>query len=150
MVCDLYSTTSPIRTLRTRIVYDPDMHDFAMSLDGDLIGFARTYQEAEDTLDTLIFSILTHPHDTPADDVPPAPLDCADLAATFQHTPHAALAQISALNAAQRDAQAIAYAGWLNDQRGTAYTAPDVLADWRGCTVATHLPTAERIIPCVS
>jgi hypothetical protein len=40
------------------IVYDYDTHDFAMYLDGELVGFARTYQEAELTLDELVFELL--------------------------------------------------------------------------------------------
>jgi hypothetical protein len=40
------------------IVYDPETRDFAMYLDGELVGFARTYQEAEVTLDALVFELL--------------------------------------------------------------------------------------------
>jgi hypothetical protein len=36
------------------IAYDPETRDFAMYLDSELVGFARTYQEAESTLDELI------------------------------------------------------------------------------------------------
>lgn len=36
------------------IVYDPETRDFAMYLDGELVGFARTYGEADETLDALI------------------------------------------------------------------------------------------------
>lgn len=36
------------------IAYDPETRDFAMCLNGELIGFARTYQEAEQALDALI------------------------------------------------------------------------------------------------
>jgi hypothetical protein len=41
-----------------RIIYDPETRDFAMYLDGELVGFARTYQEAEATLDELISELL--------------------------------------------------------------------------------------------
>jgi hypothetical protein len=41
------------------IVYDPETRDFAMYLDGELVGFARTYQEAEVTLDQLVFELLS-------------------------------------------------------------------------------------------
>jgi hypothetical protein len=44
------------------IVYDYDTQDFAMYLDGELIGFARTYQEAEVTLDELVFELLNGDH----------------------------------------------------------------------------------------
>jgi hypothetical protein len=40
------------------IVYDPETRDFAMYLDGELVGFARTYQEAEITLDHLVFELI--------------------------------------------------------------------------------------------
>lgn len=41
------------------IVYDPETRDFAMYLDGELVGFARTYQEAEVTLDQLVFELMS-------------------------------------------------------------------------------------------
>jgi len=41
------------------IVYDPETRDFAMYLDGELVGFARTYQEAEQTFDELIYELLS-------------------------------------------------------------------------------------------
>ncbi|MEI7770145.1 MAG: hypothetical protein WCI67_09170 [Chloroflexales bacterium] len=40
------------------IVYDPETRDFAMYLGGELVGFARTYQEAEVTLDQLVFELI--------------------------------------------------------------------------------------------
>jgi hypothetical protein len=40
------------------IVYDPETRDFAMYLDGELVGFARTYHEAEITLDQLVFELI--------------------------------------------------------------------------------------------
>lgn len=43
---------------RKHIVYDRESRDYAMYLDGELIGFARTYQEAEVTLDQLVFELL--------------------------------------------------------------------------------------------
>ncbi len=41
------------------IRYDGEVGEFAMYLDGELVGFARTFQEAELTLDTLIYELLT-------------------------------------------------------------------------------------------
>ncbi|NTW04172.1 MAG: hypothetical protein HGA19_23375 [Oscillochloris sp.] len=41
------------------ITYDPETRDFAMYLDGELVGFARTYQEAEVTLDQIVFELLS-------------------------------------------------------------------------------------------
>jgi hypothetical protein len=42
---------------RKQIVHDRATHDYAMYLDGELVGFARTYQEAEVTLNQLIFEL---------------------------------------------------------------------------------------------
>jgi hypothetical protein len=41
------------------IIYDPETRDFAFYLDGELIGFAKTYQEAEATLDEIVYDLLT-------------------------------------------------------------------------------------------
>ena len=43
---------------RKEIVYDRESRDYAMYLDNELVGFARTYQEAEATLDQLVFELL--------------------------------------------------------------------------------------------
>jgi hypothetical protein len=40
------------------IIYDPETRDFAMYLDSELVGFARTFQEAEETLDELVYELL--------------------------------------------------------------------------------------------
>lgn len=40
------------------IIYDPETRDFAMYLDGEIVGFARTYQEAEVTLDQLVYELI--------------------------------------------------------------------------------------------
>lgn len=46
-----------------KIVYDQETHDFAMYLSNgvewELVGFARTYHEAEVTLDQLVFELLS-------------------------------------------------------------------------------------------
>lgn len=41
------------------IVYDSETKDFALYLNGELVGFARTYQEAEDALDQLVYELLS-------------------------------------------------------------------------------------------
>lgn len=43
---------------RKQIVYDRETKDFAMYLDGELVGYARTYLEAEVTLDQLVYELL--------------------------------------------------------------------------------------------
>jgi hypothetical protein len=45
---------------RKEIVYDRDTRDYAMYLDGELVGFARTYHEAEVTLDQLVLERISH------------------------------------------------------------------------------------------
>ncbi|HEU4326076.1 MAG TPA: hypothetical protein VFS21_23250 [Roseiflexaceae bacterium] len=47
---------------RKEIVFDRESRDYAMYLDGDLVGYARTYHEAEVTLDQLIFELLSSQH----------------------------------------------------------------------------------------
>lgn len=48
------------------IIFDPETRDFAMYLDGELVGFARTYREAEETLDALVYEILVMAYGPPA------------------------------------------------------------------------------------
>jgi hypothetical protein len=45
-------TTAP--TPSREICYDTTTKDYAMHLDGSLVGFARTYYDAEATLDALV------------------------------------------------------------------------------------------------
>jgi hypothetical protein len=44
---------------RKEIVYDRETRDYAMYLDGELVGFGRTYHEAEITLDQLVFELMS-------------------------------------------------------------------------------------------
>lgn len=56
-------------TYRREIVFDRDTNEYTMFLDGDVVGIARTYTEAEATLEQLIFELTgTYPADatTPA------------------------------------------------------------------------------------
>ena len=43
---------------KKEIIYDRETRDYAMYLDNELIGFARTYHEAEISLDQLVFELL--------------------------------------------------------------------------------------------
>jgi hypothetical protein len=45
---------------RKEIVYEPDTRDYAMYLNGELVGYARTYHEAEVALDQLVFELITN------------------------------------------------------------------------------------------
>lgn len=47
------------RMYRKQIVYDRMTKDFAMYLDGELVGYARTFLEAEVTLDQLVYELLS-------------------------------------------------------------------------------------------
>lgn len=58
---------------RKEIKYDRETRDYAMYLDGDLVGFARTYHEAEVTLDQLVFELMSGQHFK--DKQPPASFD---------------------------------------------------------------------------
>lgn len=51
--------TTTDATYRKEIVFDRETRDFAMYLDGELVGYARTYHEAEVTLDELVFELLS-------------------------------------------------------------------------------------------
>lgn len=44
---------------RKEIVYCRETRDYAMYLDGELVGFTRTYHKAEITLDQLVFELMT-------------------------------------------------------------------------------------------
>ena len=52
---------------RKEIVYSRETRDYAMYLDGELVGFARTYHEAEVTLDLLVFELMSGAHFRQAD-----------------------------------------------------------------------------------
>lgn len=41
------------------IRYDRETRDYAMYLDGELVGFARTHHEAEVTLDQFVFELMS-------------------------------------------------------------------------------------------
>lgn len=46
---------------RKMIVYDRKTRDFAMYLDGELVGYAPTYLQAESTLNQLVYELLARP-----------------------------------------------------------------------------------------
>jgi hypothetical protein len=50
------TTHQPVK----EIVYDRESRDYAMYLDGELVGFARTHHEAETTLNQLVYDRLAH------------------------------------------------------------------------------------------
>lgn len=46
--------------MNKRIVYSRETKDYALYLDGELVGYADTPAEGERTLDELAYSILSH------------------------------------------------------------------------------------------
>jgi hypothetical protein len=50
---------TPILSQRD-IIHDPETRSYAMYLDGELVGFARTHSEAETTLDELVYQQLLY------------------------------------------------------------------------------------------
>lgn len=48
--------------MNKEIKYDRETRDYAMYLDGELVGFARTYHEAEVALDQTVFELLSAGH----------------------------------------------------------------------------------------
>lgn len=54
---------------RKLIVYDRNTRDFAIHLNGDLVGYAATYLQAEAALNTLVYELLSKAP-APAADVP--------------------------------------------------------------------------------
>lgn len=51
---------------RKEIQYDRETRDYAMYLDGLLVGFARTHHEAEVTLNQTVFEMMNHGNFAPA------------------------------------------------------------------------------------
>ena len=51
--------SEPHGVYRKEICYDRETRDYAMYLDGELVGFQRNYREAEITLDQLVFELMT-------------------------------------------------------------------------------------------
>jgi hypothetical protein len=60
MSAALKSTTPPQPEFQREIVYDRESHDYALYIDGQIIGFARTYHEGEVILDTYVAECLAH------------------------------------------------------------------------------------------
>lgn len=65
------------------IVYSPETKDYAMYLNGELIGFARTHHDAEVTIDELVRSTLTHAAPEPAPVPDALDRDCRPIPRCF-------------------------------------------------------------------
>lgn len=65
-------------TYEKSIEYDPESKDFRMMLDGELVGFGRTYHEAETTLDRLVFELISDTYFSSPTPKPPSCPSCGD------------------------------------------------------------------------
>lgn len=65
-------------TYEKSIEYDPESKDFRMMLDGELVGFGRTYHEAETTLDRLVFELISGTYFSSPTPKPPSCPSCGD------------------------------------------------------------------------
>ncbi len=54
----IYEESEPTM-YRKMIMYDRKTGDFAMYLNGELVGYAATYLQAETTLNKLVYELLT-------------------------------------------------------------------------------------------
>lgn len=110
------------------IVYDRETHDYAMYLDGELVGFARTYHDAEVTLDQLRLEQAQHA----------APL--LDPALDIGECPNAVLQAI------QGALDGVDVPGWMgpHDDIGRARHALNTVYAGRACQLARQGIAIER------
>src|SRR5690606_30623393 len=54
--------TAPAPLCEKAVVYEPGGREFSMWLDGIIVGYAPTRQEAEETLDELVYDLLNRGH----------------------------------------------------------------------------------------
>lgn len=54
-----HAQTSSSCSYEKEIIFDPETGNYKMLLDGELVGFARNYHEAEIALDQLIFELIS-------------------------------------------------------------------------------------------
>jgi|SRR5947207_1550664 len=137
------------------IKYDRETKDYAMHLDCELVGFARTYHEAEVTLDQLVWELLNSgichtatelDGGIPDDDPLPYPLpDDADppcagraIARHFHSRPKSFIATLRQFDPAAWLPLAQAYAEW----RGT--TPEAALDTWLLAVQGTSVPANAR------
>ena len=118
--------------MHKRIIYDPVTRDYAMHLDGALIGFARTHHEAEITLDQLVFALLSGDYHTPTPAPVPTPRTSADLWALRSRDESAFYAELASYTDAQLAAAAEAFAVFARQELGTSSaTGVRILTIWQ-------------------
>ncbi len=101
------------------IAYDRATRDYAMHLDGELIGFARTSHEAEVTLDRLIYELLSGDYHTPTPAPVPTPRTSAELWALRSRDESAFYAELASYTNAQLAAAAEDFAVFARKELGT-------------------------------
>ena len=113
------------------ITYDRATRDYAMHLDGELIGFARTYHEAEITLDRLVYELLSsdyRPSPAPAF----TPRTSAELWDLRSSDEAAFYAELASYSDAQLAAAAEAFAVFAQQALGTSSaTGVRILTIWQ-------------------
>ena len=119
----------------TDITYDPETRDFAYFVDGELVGFAPTYEAAEASRNALLT-------ERAAQGV--APIEPAQLAAEFAECPHRAWAQLAKLTDRQRVVEAVAYAAHLEAQ-GVVIAWQRILECWER-RLAARAAEAEALL----
>ena len=117
--------------MQKSISYDRDTRDYAMHLDGALIGFARTYSEAEVTLDRLVFALLGSDY-LPSPTTAPTPRTSAELWALRACDESAFYAELASYTDAQLAAAAEAFAVFARQELGTSSaTGVRILTIWQ-------------------
>ena len=107
--------------MQRKIQYQPKTRDFAFSLDGELLGFTRTYHEAEVALDEIVFALL-------AQEAPP--LMAANLLALFERDEQAFLTTFSGLTPEAKRRTATEIAAVLRRTTDPTATAEALLQQW--------------------
>lgn len=144
------------RNLTKSIIYSNDTRDFAMYLGGELVGFKATHREAEDTLDALVYEILTAAEPQPEIPTPAqVAAACQALAEEYDDAAAAHAAQGNGeaakdLRSAARAARKAAFhalsgsqvARWLGNDllvnSATDHTVHTVKASGCSCTAGQH------------
>lgn len=111
---------------KKEIVYDRETRDYAMYLDGELIGFAGTYHAAEVALDQLVFTLLS------CDDTTNSPSEeCVqELYFLYARDSEAFYTILAGYTPAQRFLHAQAFAAYAATLGKPNHTTGAVLAQW--------------------
>ena len=133
------------------ITYDRETRDFAMYLDGELVGYEATRRAAEDALDALVYELLRRGNvapPAPAPDAAPAPADVAAAClAIAEECRDAAAGHTAQGNGeAARDLAAAARAA----TKAAFYAVEPERARWVGSTLLVSSATAGGVVHAVT